>query len=213
MEITIITACNRTKSSISVFELDEQRSVHHVGDIATDLGDIYGLCVYQSDSGSYVFVNDKDGRYQQYRISATKPNIVAKKVREFALPSQPEGCSADDRTGKLYMGEEDAGIWQIDAEPNLSAQASRIADVGDILKDDVEGVEVYHGQNASYLVVSSQGNNSFVVYGLWDDYPILTNFRIDMDLTNSIDGVSETDGLTVSAAWLPTMCTNSTRWP
>lgn len=200
---TIITASNRTKSSISVFELDEQRSVHHVGDIATDLGDIYGLCMYQSDSGSYVFVNDKDGRYQQYRISATKPNIVAKKVREFALPSQPEGCSADDRTGKLYMGEEDAGIWQIDAEPNLSAQASRIADVGDILKDDVEGMEVYHGQNASYLVVSSQGNNSFVVYGLWDDYPILTNFRIDMDLTNGIDGVSETDGLTVSAAALP----------
>ncbi|WP_404340987.1 phytase [Pseudoalteromonas mariniglutinosa] len=200
---TLITASNRTNSSISVFALDTQRNVEHLGDIATDLTDIYGLCMYQSDSGSYVFVNDKDGRYQQYHITATTPNIVAKKVREFALPSQPEGCSADDKTGQLYIGEEDAGIWQIEAEPNPSAQASRIANIGEILKDDVEGMEVYHGKNASYLVVSSQGNDSFVVYGLWNDYPILANFRIDMDLSSGIDGVSETDGLTVTAAALP----------
>ncbi|MFM9597633.1 phytase, partial [Streptomyces scabiei] len=58
-------------------------------------------------------------------------------------------------------------------------------------------------KNASYLVASSQGNDSFVVYGLWGDYPILANFRIDMDLSGGIDGVSETDGLTVTSAALP----------
>ncbi|ALS99375.1 phytase [Lacimicrobium alkaliphilum] len=200
---TLIAASNRTTNSISLFDLDAQQQVRHMGDIATDLTEIYGLCMYQSASGSYLFVNDKDGTYQQYRIDATSPKPTAQKVREFSLPSQPEGCSADDNSGQLYMGEEKAGIWKVQAEPNPSAEPELIARVGEVLKDDVEGMEVYHGERASYLVVSSQGNDSFVVYGLWDGYPVLTNFRIDMDLSKGIDGVSETDGLTVTPVALP----------
>jgi 3-phytase len=200
---TLIAASNRTGNSISLFDLDDRTRVRHLGDIATDLPEIYGLCMYQSDTGSYVFVNDKNGTYQQYRIDGISPAPAAKMVREFALPSQPEGCSADDSAGQLYMGEEKAGIWLIDAEPDSAAEPKLIARVGEVLKDDVEGMEIYHGQDASYLVVSSQGNDSFVVYGLWDDYPLLVNFRIAMNLQKGIDGVSETDGLTVTPVALP----------
>jgi 3-phytase len=101
------------------------------------------------------------------------------------------------------MGEEDEGIWLAKAEPSAQTEAKLIINVGDILKDDVEGMEVYYGEYTNYLMVSSQGNDSFVVYGLWDDYPMLTNFRVDMNLRNAIDGVSETDGLTVTSIALP----------
>lgn len=200
---TIIAASNRTDNSISIFDLDQEKKVRHLGNIATDLLEIYGLCMYQSATGSYVFINDKNGTYQQYLVSVNDTNIKAKKVREFSLPSQPEGCSSDDRNGLIYMGEEDQGIWLADAEPSAQTKAKLIINVGDTLKDDIEGMEVYHGENARYLVASSQGNDSFVVYGLWDDYPMLTNFRIDMNLENAIDGVSETDGLTVTSTALP----------
>ncbi len=198
---TLITASNRTTNSISVFDMDNLQ-VRHVGDIATSLGDIYGLCQYQSDTGSYVFVNDKNGTYQQYQITQTQP-LAATLVREFAVPSQPEGCAADDTTGLLYVGEEDKGIWVYGAEPASGTQGRLIKQVGEELVDDVEGIDIYHNQNQSYLVVSSQGNDSYVVYGLWDDYPLLTQFRIGMNLQKGIDGVSETDGLTVTSTALP----------
>lgn len=200
---TIIAGSNRTDNSISLFDLDSQQQVRHLGNIPTDLSEIYGLCMYQSSTGSYVFVNDKDGTYQQYLVSVDDTDIKGTKVREFALPSQPEGCSADDKNSLIYMGEEDEGIWLAEAEPSAQTDAKLIIHVNDILIDDVEGMEVYHGENARYLVVSSQGNDSFVVYGLWDDYPMLTNFRIDMNLQHAIDGVSETDGLTVTPTALP----------
>lgn len=200
---TIIAASNRSDNSISLFDLDPQQQVRHLGNIPTDLSEVYGLCMYQSGTGSYVFINDKDGNYQQYLVSIDNTDIKGTKVREFALPSQPEGCSADDQSGILYMGEEDQGIWLAEAEPSTQTEAKLIIHVGDILKDDVEGMEVYHGENANYLMVSSQGNDSFVVYGLWDDYPMLANFRVDMSLRNAIDGVSETDGLTVTSTALP----------
>ncbi|WP_352256151.1 phytase, partial [Pseudoalteromonas sp. 19-MNA-CIBAN-0066] len=74
-------------------------------------------CMYSSNTGNYVFVNDKSGLYQQYKISENNEKITGKLVREFNLPSQPEGCSADDELGQLFVGEEDAGIWFIGAEP------------------------------------------------------------------------------------------------
>jgi 3-phytase len=200
---TIIAASNRTDNSISLFDLDPQQQVRHLGNIPTDLPEVYGLCMYQSATGSYVFINDKDGRYQQYLVSIEDTDITATKVREFTLPSQPEGCSADDQNSLIYMGEEDNGIWLADAEPSAQTDAKLIINVGEILKDDVEGMEIYHGENVNYLMVSSQGNDSFIVYGLWDDYPVLTNFMIDMNLRNAIDGVSETDGLTVTSTALP----------
>jgi len=56
---TWITASNRTLNSISVFTVDGDNQVNHVTEIATNLPEIYGMCMYSSESGHYVFVNDK----------------------------------------------------------------------------------------------------------------------------------------------------------
>ncbi|PWS53987.1 phytase [Pseudoalteromonas sp. meg-B1] len=204
---TWITASNRTLNSISVFTVDGENKVNHVTEIATNLPEIYGMCMYSSDSGHYVFVNDKSGLFQQYKLTGDQDNLSGELVREFTLPSQPEGCSADDKLGQLFAGEEDAGIWYIGAEPTAGNKAVKLQSVNEQLVADVEGMEIYHANDGRYLVVSSQGDNSYVLYKISDDtQPSLSfagKFNVIANLDKGIDGVGETDGLTVTAKALP----------
>ncbi|WP_413401414.1 phytase [Pseudoalteromonas sp. KJ71-7] len=204
---TWITASNRTLNSISVFTVDGENKVNHVTEVATNLPEIYGMCMYSSDSGHYVFVNDKSGLFQQYKLIGEQDNLSGELVREFTLPSQPEGCSADDKLGQLFAGEEDAGIWYIGAEPTSGNKAVKLQSVNEQLVADVEGMEIYHANDARYLVVSSQGDNSYVLYKISDDtQPSLSfagKFNVVANLDKGIDGVGETDGLTVTAKALP----------
>ena len=139
---TWITASNRTLNSISVFTVDGESKVNHVTEIATNLPEIYGMCMYSSDSGHYVFVNDKSGLFQQYKLTGDQDNLSGELVREFTLPSQPEGCSADDKLGQLFAGEEDAGIWYIGAEPTAGNKAVKLQSVNEQLVADVEGMDL-----------------------------------------------------------------------
>ncbi|OUS72548.1 phytase [Pseudoalteromonas sp. A601] len=204
---TWITASNRTLNSISVFTVDNDNKVQHVTEVATNLAEIYGMCMYSSDSGHYVYVNDKSGLFQQYKLTGEKNNVSGELVREFTLPSQPEGCTADDKLGQLFAGEEDQGIWYIGAEPTAGNSPVMLQGVNEQLVADVEGMEIYHGDDERYLVVSSQGDNSYVLYNISDDtQPSLSfagKFNVIANLDKGIDGAGETDGLTVTSAALP----------
>ncbi|MGO2074162.1 MAG: phytase [Pseudoalteromonas sp.] len=204
---TWITASNRTLNSISVFTIDGDNKVNHVTEVATNLPEIYGMCMYSSDSGHYVFVNDKSGLFQQYKLMGNQDNLNGELVREFTLPSQPEGCTADDKLGQLFAGEEDQGIWYINAEPTAGSSPVMLQGVNEQLVADVEGMEIYHADDARYLVVSSQGDNSYVLYKISDDtQPSLSfagKFNVTANLDKGIDGAGETDGLTVTSAALP----------
>ena len=59
---------------------------------------------------------------------------------------------------------------------------------------------IYHGDQHSYLVVSSQGNSSYVVLDAAPPFKVRGAFRIGFDAARGIDGASETDGLDVSSA-------------
>ncbi|MDN3382351.1 phytase [Pseudoalteromonas sp. APC 3358] len=208
---TLITASNRTLNGISVFTVQANNNVKYITDIPTNLDEIYGLCMYSSNTGNYVFVNDKSGLYQQYKISEDNEKTTGKLVREFNLPSQPEGCSADDELGQLFVGEEDAGIWFIGAEPTAGSTPVMLQDINEQLVDDVEGMEIYHSDQTRYLVVSSQGDNSYVLYKIKNgtagiktpSLEFAGKFSVISDLVNGIDGSSETDGLTVTSKSLP----------
>ena len=69
------------------------------------------------------------------------------------------------------------------------------------LKDDMEGIGLYDlGVGRGYLIVSSQGNNSYAVYRREGDNAYLGSFSVMADPAKGIDGISETDGLDVSSA-------------
>src|SRR3546814_17612521 len=50
-----------------------------------------------------------------------------------------------------------------------------------------------------YLVVSSQGNDSYALFRREGDSAYVGSFRIGADIAAGIDGVSETDGLDVTS--------------
>ncbi|TQV78755.1 phytase [Exilibacterium tricleocarpae] len=152
----------------------------------------------------YVYANDKDGRIVQYLLYENDAReVAARVVRRLAVASQPEGCVVDDLTGRLFIGEENRGVWVTAAAAVAAGQFELVAAVGEYLRADVEGLDIArmkaHGQETDWLVVSSQGNDSFSVYKAEPPFDYLGRFRIGSNLQAGVDGVSDTDGLEVSS--------------
>lgn len=207
--VTLVAASNRTQRSISLYTLDPAtRQLTNVADgiQATGFDDPYGLCLYRSArSGKfYVFVNQGDGQMRQWELLSTKAGKVRTKlVRNMPFATQPEGCVADDETGMLYIGEEDVGVWREGAEPKGGAARSMLAAVKDntSLKDDIEGIGIYKlDATRGYLVVSSQGNDSYAVFKREGSNDYIGTFSVGANAASGIDGISETDGLEVTSA-------------
>lgn len=203
--VDIAVATNRDDDSLAIYTIhQESGELAFSGSVKTEIKDIYGFCLYQSPTKTYAIPNSKSGEFQQIELAASldKNNQMTwsgKLVRRFFVKSQPEGCVADDKNRRLFIGEEDKALWTLGAEPTENPTPELVLAAGEMLVPDVEGIGIYAGEKSSYLVVSSQGNNSFVVMDVLPPFNVRGRVRIDMDAANSIDGVSETDGLEVSS--------------
>lgn len=196
----IAMATQRDENSLVLYTINEQGQVAEAARFATKLDKIYGFCLYQPGTGGLeAFVNDKDGTYQQFRISHNEQGFSSSLVRSFKLASQPEGCVADDKTDRLFMGEEKRGIWVTSARADQPASLQMVMPTGKQLVADVEGLALYFGQQKNYLLVSSQGDSSYLVLEAQAPYSLRGKFRIGMNLVKGIDGTSETDGIEVSS--------------
>ena len=106
------------------------------------------------------------------------------------VATQPEGCIADPRTGTLYIGEEDAGLWAIDTATGTKRLIAPIDNR--LLVADLEGLALApEGTDGGYLVGSSQGDNAYAVWRLPDHAPV-GRFRIAAGRFGSTE---ETDGI------------------
>ena len=207
--IDILAVSNRTMQSVSLFKISENGvldSIHNRIIKSAMSDEVYGLCMYQSKKTGlfYVFVNGKSGEVEQYELFAAENKVDAKLVRSLKLGTQTEGMVADDETATLYIGEEKAGIWKFDAEPDGSTQGkfiSKSSEENPNIKYDVEGLAIYSTDSVNgYLIASSQGNYSYAVFERQGENKYLCSFRIT---DGSIDGVEETDGLDITTAGLP----------
>jgi 3-phytase len=207
--VSLVTASNRTTDGISIYRVDPR--TRRLVDVANGLQptgfiDPYGLCMYRSaQSGeTYVFINGDDGDLRQYRLSDSgNGRVDATPVRDIPFATQTEGCVADDEHGILYIAEEDVGLWRLSAEPDGGSTPTSIATVegNDALKDDLEGIGLYDlGDGRGYLVVSSQGNNTYAVFRREGANEYVGSFAVLADPARGIDGISETDGLEVLSA-------------
>jgi 3-phytase len=198
--VDLAVASNRTGNKLSVFNIDvKTRQVSHLADLPTPLNDVYGLCLYQPKEGLEVLVNDSDGTYLRYALSVDNGEFGASLMEQFSVPSQPEGCVADDQRQQLFYGEEASGIW-LRSLADINLPSEKVADLNDKVHADIEGMEIYTFDGQRYLVASSQGNDSYAVYAVDDDMRWLGSFRIAPDIEKGIDGASETDGLAISSA-------------
>lgn len=151
------------------------------------------LWVRASDRALFGFLVLKDGRIDQVAIDTDGARPHVTRVRSMKLGTQSEGCVVDDRTGILYVAEEDVGLWRFAADPSGSVTPIPIAKIdGRTLNADAEGLALApSGVDGGYLVASSQGDNAYAVYRL-PDLEFVARFRIGR---GSVDAVSETDGI------------------
>jgi 3-phytase len=200
----LAVATHRDALALVVFEIDPQGRVTEIGRVPTGLEGIYGVCVHGPQAGGLeVFVNDSDGTYLRIALSEQAGQVVGRELQRWRMGSQPEGCVADDRAGRLWVGEEDRGLWMMRIDPAPVAGSApvltMVLPVGRTLHADVEGVALYDSPQGRWIVVSSQGNNSFVVLDADPPHRVRGAFRIGISAAAAIDGVSETDGLEVTS--------------
>lgn len=200
----IAVASLRNNNSLQLFAIDAAGLLHDAGQVQTALPDIYGMCLYQPKADEiYAFVNDKSGRIDQFRFSSDGNQWQGQLVRSLKVPSQPEGCVADDQNHRLYVGEEDVGVWTFAADAAAPVTGQLVITANDEqgpLVADVEGMALlpagtFKSHNKPLLLISSQGNDSYVLYEATPPYAFVQRFRVGTNPQLGIDGSSETDGL------------------
>lgn len=162
------------------------------GKIAVGPGEGYGICMVKpaGQAGIIAFSAPKSGTIYKTVITEVAGGFTGTTTTLAQVPTQTEGCIADPRTGMLFIGEEDAGIWAI----NMTTGAKRMVAAIDnkLLVADVEGLAIApEGADGGYLVASSQGDNAYAVFRLPDVTPV-GRFRIAQGAFGSVE---ETDGI------------------
>lgn len=154
---------------------------------------------------TYYFVTSDAGPVEQWELfDDGRGRVDARKVRRLRVETQTEGCVADDRLARLYVGEEARGIWSFGAEPGAGSRRVLVDSTGDggHLTADVEGLAIAYGSGGDrsggggHLVASSQGSSSFVVYRRAGGNRYEGTFEVRTG--NGIDAVDGTDGIDVT---------------
>jgi len=162
------------------------------GRIAVGPGEGYGICMIKPAEGDaiIVFSAPKEGTIYQTRITMVNGVFAGTTTTLARVPTQTEGCIADPRTGTLYIGEEDAGIWAIDIASGAKRMVAPIDNR--MLVADVEGLAIApEGKDGGYLVASSQGDNAYALFDLQTAAP-RGRFRI---AAGRFGATSDTDGI------------------
>lgn len=162
------------------------------GKIVVGPGEGYGICMIKpaGAGGIIAFSAPKGGTIYKTVITEANGAFSGTTTTLAQIPTQTEGCIADPRTGTLFIGEEDAGIWAID----IASGAKRMVAPVDnkMLVADVEGLAIApEGTDGGYLVASSQGDNAYAVFRLPGVTPV-GRFRI---APGTFGSTEETDGI------------------
>lgn len=181
-------------AKLALFRLDPATAkLTALGKVDGGSGEAYGICLYRAGAAAHAFIVLKDGTVNQVAIDAFGATPAGWIVRTLKLGTQSEGCAVDDRTGILYVAEEDVGLWRFDARPDGAATPVKIAAAdGRNLVADAEGVAIApSGERDGYVIVSSQGDNAYTLYRMRDD-SYAGRFRI---VDGAVGGAEETDGI------------------
>jgi 3-phytase len=186
--------------ALHVYRIDPAtRKLTHLKDIPTEVT-AHGVCMYRSPSSGkpYAYPNSTSGRVEQWEIAVNGNTVSATSVRLFDAGDAVEGCYADERTGRLYLGEEDTGVWVYGAEPTAGTARTSLDRTGSgHLTADVEGIAAAGNR----LFVSSQGSDDYTAYDR-SSGAYLGRFSV-VD-GSAADDCEDTDGIDATASALGT---------
>lgn len=193
----IVVASDRNdlaNARLALFGLDPASArLTPLGKVAAGRGEAYGACLYRTADALFAFIVLKNGTINQIALDLGGGTPSGRIVRTMKLATQSEGCVADERTHRLYVAEEDVGLWRFDARADGATTPIAVAraDARNLVAD-AEGVALApEGASGGYVLVSSQGDNAYAVYRLADD-SYVGRFRI---MPGALGGTEETDGI------------------
>ncbi|MFB9404805.1 phytase [Pseudarthrobacter polychromogenes] len=197
-----VTERNEGSTGVRFYKVNvADRSLTEVGRITTP-GRPRGFGMYHSPvSGKYyAFVHDFNTNViSQFELDGSNGSVRGTAVRSFDNGDSSEGISADDELQRLYVSEEEVGVWRYGAEPgdgSTRTLVDRTVATGGRIVDNIKNTAIYYGrQGTGYLIVSSQGGSNFVVYNR-NDNAFVGSFKIVTG--GGIDGVSGQDGIDVT---------------
>jgi myo-inositol-hexaphosphate 3-phosphohydrolase len=210
---------------MTFFRVDPQRrtltNVTAGGTVRTS--GAYGFCMYRSPiTGTYyAFGVNPGGRVEQLELFDDGGQVNGRLVRTIEvdpervenpdgvrdLEDHLEGCVADDGSARLYIGEENRGIWEYGAEPRDPAgkRDRTLVDStephGGHIAPQVEGLTIVYGPGTSgFLIASSQGDHTYTVYRRAPPHEFLR--KVSVAAGPKADGCQRTDGIDAVAAAL-----------
>ncbi|MER5482049.1 phytase [Streptomyces sp. NPDC002812] len=183
--------------AMHIYRIDPvTRQLKRLKDVPTEVT-AHGICLYTSPASGklYAFPNSTSGRVEQWELAVSGDSVTATSVRLWDAGSAVEGCYADDTTGKLYLGEEDVGVWIYGAEPTAGTTRTKLDSTGSAghITADTEGITAAGNR----IYVSSQGSNDFTVYDR-TTHAYLGRFAVSNG--TAADDCEDTDGIDASAA-------------
>lgn len=210
----LVVGTNRSTNVLSYFWLDRAaRTLTAAGSTAVGF-EPYGCCLYVSPvSGDvYAFVSESTGGaggLKQYRLTLSGSTVSGTQVRSMPTATLSEGMACDDASQTFFLTEEDVGFFKYGAEPGAGTSRTEIDLVGGgRLFADVEGITIAYGRGSdpSYVIVSSQGDSTFVAYDLEAPHDFVKKWRVVGD-GGLIGETTDTDGISITRAdlspWWP----------
>lgn len=196
-EVILVGASDRRELKqprLALYTLDgATAALTPLANVPVGSGEAYGFCFGMIEPDQlHGFLVTKQGSILDIAITLSDGQASAEVKRTFTLNTQSEGCVVDDRTGMLYVGEENVGIWSFDlAQDNPQPKPFATLRAGQLVAD-VEGLALApEGASGGYLIASSQGDNSYAVYDLTSG-----QFRSRFSIADgAIDTTSDTDGI------------------
>jgi 3-phytase len=195
----IVAGTNRTYNSIDIYLFNSKGELENLilRKEIPSLKDVYGVTFYRDDFNTYLFISDKKGNVEQWSYNNDEVNSEIIFVRKLKFSSLVEGLVADESKGKIYIGQERKGIWELNAFPSFDSQKKLIFKKSKNFNPDFEGLALRDdGNGEGCLIASVQGSNGYLIIDRKSlDAKIF--FRIiDGD---KIDGTTETDGIDVTS--------------
>lgn len=192
----IVAGTNRSYNSLDFYKLQSDGSLILLNRYPTGLQDVYGISFYKGPLSTEVFLSDKKGVVKRYNIKLIDQFVSINLLDQFKFSSTVEGIEGDAYYERVYIAEEDKGLWYIDLREQTNKRTKVLKTDKTHLIADLEGLALADlGNGEGYLFLSVQGNNTYAIVNR-KTLKFEASFKIDAN--SQIDGAQETDGLEVS---------------